>query len=695
MQGVSRRLHTYVICTKISRTVIVTGAIAACFDPAGAQTPLELPGVVVQGASIAVGSSRARGAQDQGGTGAAGAVDSEGTDTGGSGQLIADQGTAVTVLTGEDLRHQQIRNAADALRSLPGVSVSRQGTAQSLTVVRLRGAESNHTLVLIDGVQVNSGTTDNFFDFSNLVAEDIERIEVLRGPQSGLYGSGALGGVINIITKQGRGPLTVRVRAETGSFRTNDGSIQVSGGDERAHGILTLYGRRTDGFNVSLTGGEKDFGQVSNFSFSGGLRPFENLKLEGTLRETTVRGGRDNGFGGVRNGFAVPADDDSKFGNKLWLGRVAATLDTLDGRWTHQWRLGRAQMTTTDHDATFLSDRESIGVNTKLGYTSTYRLDGPTGIPVRHFITGLVEREEESFVQPLGGDGIKRERGRTGLVGEVRGEYFKSLFLSGTVRRDDNEGFADVTTWRTTGALKLPNTPFRFHASLGTAAKYPSFSEQFGFFIGFLPNPNLKPEHSRGWDAGVETTVLGGRAVVDVTYFDQDLRDEIDFRTVPIFLFQPFNRAGASKRQGVELAGRYLVMPGLTLGAAYTYLAASEDDGKQEIRRPRHSGRLDANYAFAAGRGNLNLAVVYNGAMKDLAFEAGPPFGSQQVALNDYWLVNAAASYRIQPGVELYGRVENLLDQKYQEVFGFNTPGLAGFVGVRLSYEDRPLEARQ
>jgi vitamin B12 transporter len=135
------------------------------------------------------------------------------------------------------------------------------------------------------------------------------------------------------------------------------------------------------------------------------------------------------------------------------------------------------------------------------------------------------------------------------------------------------------------------------------------------------------------------------------------------------------------------VAGRYLVLPGLTLGAAYTWLDAIDDTGREEIRRPPHSGRIDLNYAFDQGRANVSVAAIYNGTMKDTAFEAAFPFGSQVVSLDDYWLVTAAASYRLQPGVEIFGRVENLLDEKYQEVFGYNTAGIAAYAGMRFTFE--------
>jgi vitamin B12 transporter len=188
----------------------------------------------------------------------------------------------------------------------------------------------------------------------------------------------------------------------------------------------------------------------------------------------------------------------------------------------------------------------------------------------------------------------------------------------------------------------------------------------------------------------VETTILSDRASVDVTYFDTELTNEIDFRQIAPNTLEPFNREGESTRRGIEVAARYLVGNGLTLGAAYTYLYAREDDGAEEIRRPPHSGRLDVNYAFDGGRGNVNVAAIYNGAMEDIASldTITPPF-SERVVLDSYWLVNVAASYEVSPGVALYGRIQNALDQDYQQVFGFETAGIAAYAGLRFTYEER------
>jgi vitamin B12 transporter len=684
------------------RLLLLSAALPAAGSAAIAQEVVELPPVVVEGATLEAppvkkksGSSNGTASSQAPSAATAGASTGDGiAATSGveNGIPASEIGSAVTVVTGAQLRAQQIRHAADALQSLPGVSVNRQGTFNNLTVVRIRGAESNHTLVLIDGVEVNSASTDGFFDFSNLGADEIEQIEVVRGPQGGLYGTGAIGGVINIITKAGKGPLTVRARAEAGGFGTRDGAVQISGGDDDLYGSVTVQGRTTDGFNISTAGNEDDGGDLSTFAFRGGIALLPNLIVDGTLRMSKNEGDRD-GFNGNLNGFAVPSDDTSVFTNRLWVGRLQATLDTLDGDLVHKLYLSGTETDSRDTDGTFGSFLHSVGDATKFGYRTTYRLATP-GVPgVQHYVTALVERERQRFEQPSDPTMPHRERHTSSFAGEVRGEYFEQLFVTANIRHDDNDFVEDFTTWRLAGTYAVPQTPFRVHASAGTGVKYPSLSEQFGSFAFFTPNPDLIPEEAFGWDIGVETTVLPGRAVIDVTYFDTELTNEIDFRTLPNFNTQPFNRDGDSSRQGIEVAARYLLAENLTLGAAYTYLRAREEDGSEEIRRPPHSGRFDVNYGFDGGRGNLNVAAIYNGDMLDNAFDA-VTFAPSQVVLEEYWLLNVAASYELSPGLEVYGRVENALDESYQQIFGYEMAGVAAYAGMRFQLQERVSEFR-
>ncbi len=620
-----------------------------------------------------------------GGTGASIATGETGDRIGG---VAAEKiGSAVTVVSGDQLRAQEVRNAGDALRSLPGVSVNRTNGATGLTQVRIRGAEANHTLVLIDGVEAND-TTNGEFDFSDLSTDNIEQIEVIRGPQSGLYGSGAIGGVVNIVTKSGRGPLTFAGRVEGGSFETSDITARASAGTDRGWGSVSYHERDTDGFNVAPFGAENDSGNLKTFAMRLGAKVADDISFDFNLRNIRKSGDRD-GFGGDPGTLATALDDPSLFTSNIWLAGINVRWDMFDGALSHVVRASSNRTDRADIDKSFpafpfKSSNESE--TTKFGYLATLRLDTPMFVSARHTFSGLIEKADEDFTPTSDfEDGLTRGRQQIATVGEYRGEYFDRLFVTGTVRHDNNSTFEDFTTWRTNASLALREIGLRPHASAGTGVKLPTQFEQFGFFPGFfIPNPNLKPEESFGWDAGVETTLMSGGLVIDVTYFRADLENEIrgvGFPTTPI------NLLGKSERDGVEVAAQARLSPNLVLGLSYTHLDATDADNRQEVRRAPHSGRADVTYTFANGLGRFNVAAVYNGEMDDLAFRL-PFFSQERVKLDDYWLVSAAASYRVAPGVELYGRVENLLDQDYQEVFGFETAGVAAYGGIRLTYEE-------
>ncbi len=609
-----------------------------------------------------------------------------GVNAGVEGGVRADSiGTAVSVITGDEIQAQQARKAADALRGLPGVSVSQQGGAGNLAVVRLRGAESNHSLVLIDGVEVNSGI-DGFYDFANLATDDIARIEVLRGPQSGLYGTGALGGVINIITDSGKGPARVLVEGQGGSFGTRGGRAGVSGGTDTAWGAFMVSSLQTEGFNIAPQGRELDGSELKTLSMKGGVRPFEKLTVRGMFRASRLETEYDD-FSFNLPGYQRAIDAGFVSQNDMWSGRLDAELSLFDDVWTQQVFATRSKRDFNDQSFTV---SQLIDDATTYGYKTTVHIGPKESGRVRHYATGLVEWREEAFDQPSAGN-FHAERDRLSVVGEVRGEYFGLLNLGASLRRDDNDIFADTTDWRVDGSLKVRSTPFRLHASYGTGTKLPSFAELYGTFFRYTPNPDLQPERSKGWDAGVETTLLAGRAVVDVTYFNANLTNEIteDFSAFP--LIRSINLAGESKRQGIEVAGRYRMLPGVLVGAAYTWLDARDDQGQKELRRPEHQARFDIDWRSADQRAHLNLAAIYNGDMQDLGFLSGPPF-SRRVMLDAYWLVRLAGSCELMPGLELFGRVENLLDQDYQEVLGYETAGIAGYAGIRLKLEAPLLE---
>ncbi len=673
--------------------------------PAAAQTTTQLPGIVVEGAALAkprVGGSQAaqpRAALQSGGSvDAASEASSEAIPADVSvpavsgeerGYAIETVGSSVSVVTGQQLADQQIRHAGDALRSLPGVSVSRQGSVAAQTQVRIRGAEGNHTLVLIDGIVANQPGTGEF-DFSNLPAEQIERIEVIKGAQSSLYGSGAIGGVVNIVTKRGRGPASTTVWAEAGSFKTAESSMTVSGGSERAHGLLSYSVRNSNGFNISADGNETDASAVRSFIMKGGVSPTENFSVDVMVRNVDKRGDRDGDLFAL-SGLSRQTDTFSHFASNVWLAGIEARLVNFDGRLEHRVRYNYAETALEDTDVgefgTFFARNDNVRRNA--GYLATLDIGSPSLASVlRHSVTGLVEQENETFNQ-ITGDNLTRERSRLAFAGEYRADLFDRLTLAANIRRDDNDTFDDFTTWRTSASLRLTDrfSPWglRPHASYGTAVKLPTMVEQFGQFAGFVPNANLKAEESSGWDAGLELSVARGAFVVDATYFSANLENEIVTRFLPFFQSTVENLLGESTRDGVELSARWRPFAGLSFGAAYTWLDSRDDQGLPEIRRARDSGRLDATMAFAGGRGTLTVAAAYNGVTPDFAFGL-PTFETVRVKLDDYWLATVAARYKLEPGVEVFGRLENVFDADYQEVYGFETAGIAAFAGIKLTF---------
>lgn len=609
-------------------------------------------------------------------------------DGGGYGVPVRKLATPVSVVTGQELKARQIRNAADALRSLPGVAVGSSGSGGQLTQVRIRGAEGNHTLVIIDGVEAND-TSSGEFDFSNLSADEIERIEVIRGVQSGLYGSRAIGGVINIVTRGGKGPLTFRGRVEGGSFGTSDVAGSVSAGNEQVYFSAGAGFRKTDGFNIAPEGSEEDGYDRASLNLRAGVRLVEGVSVDLNLRRTATLAEFDafDGPVGVRQTALDAARESDQV---VWLGGGKITWEMFGGGLTHVVGANFNNTTISSYDPTdpgVFDDATYDNTRDRFYYLSTARFATP-GLDLKNTLSGLVEREYETFTPNVFfTDNLERERARTAYAAEYRGEAFDRLFPIVSVRHEDNDTFEDFTTWKAGLSLDLREIGIRPHASVGTAVALPGMFEQFGSILGiFVGNPDLVPEESFGWDAGVEFSMLAGRAVVDVTYFETNLENEIvGFGNTLI------NLDGESERRGIEVATRMLVTDNLTLGAAYTWLDATDSSGLAEIRRPENTARFDVNYVFYDGRATLNVAAIYNGETPDLAFLNLPPpvfFGSETVTLDSYWLVNVAASYELMPGVEIYGRVENALNEDYQEVFGYETADIAAYAGLRFTYEE-------
>ncbi|WP_198670703.1 TonB-dependent siderophore receptor [Oceanicella sp. SM1341] len=585
-------------------------------------------------------------------------------------------GSAVTIIGAEELEERQVRVVSDVLRSVPGVSVNRTGTIGGLTQVRLRGSEGNQTLVIIDGIEVNDPASGSEFDFAHLLAQDIARIEVLRGPQSALYGSDAVGGVINIITRKGEGAPSVSGEIEGGTRASFSGHATLSGATEGFDYLASIGTLRTEGFSSAaewLGNPERD-GYRNTTSFAKlGFDPLSNLRIDLVGRWTDFRAESDDFIGGIGATDAPSASD----GRQLF-GRAQARLDLFEGRWQNTFGVSRTQ-----HQLNYLADGAVTsryeGNKTKLDWQSTLALRATALPEVSHRITFALEYEEDEATSESAWSSFDRSIGQTGMVGEYQLGLWDDLFLTASVRQDMNDLFGDATTWRTTAAYTFDATGTKLRASYGTGVKNPTLFELYGYTDTYQGNPDLDPETARGWDMGIDQAFWQDRGTLSVTYFNQRITDLIQGTGET-----SVNVAGTSAIEGVELGLALEPVDALTFRASYTWMNGEDATGAELVRRPRHSASLDVNYRFLSGKANVNLGLVWNGAQKDWAYDAA--YTRSVVSLDSYTLVNLAAAYKVSEAAELFARVENLFDTEYEEVYTYGGAGRTAYAGLRVAF---------
>jgi vitamin B12 transporter len=606
-------------------------------------------------------------------------------------------GSAATVIAGDDLRGKGFTTVADALRTVPGVAVSQSGSRGSITQVRIRGAEANHLLIMIDGVPVNS-VDGGDFNFADFAIEDIERIEVIRGPQSGLYGANAHAGVISIVTKSGRGLAKpeASVRLEGGSMNTVAGSASARGSNGPFYGAVSVDHNNTSGYNISRFGDERDGSHATTLTGKFGVDLFPNFNIEAAVRYAQRHAQVDGQpFFGPFEGLA--ADQEFDFNHfSAFNGRIAATWSLFDGAFVQRFGASRYDEKRHDDDVVF-GYFKSDGYRENFDYKATLRQSTQFFGGETHTLSLLVDRQKEfltmdsaSLTGPFGDPAAAAfwaagaERTRNGLAGEYALDLPFGLTLTSALRRDDNSGFADITTWRETIAQRFPSVGTRLHASIGTGVTNPTFTEQYGFFVGsFIGNPDLKPERSLGWDAGVEQAFFDRRLVVDATYFASEFEDKIVSQSIGgTFLFTVVNEEGTSPRHGVEVSVKATPADWLALSGTYTYTIAKLADGTPEIRRPKHAASGSATVNLPDARTHLTLNVVYNGSMPDTWFR----FPLTPVELNAYTTVGGILSYDLTPTTSVYVRAENIFDANYEEVFSYRAQGFAAYAGMRARF---------
>jgi vitamin B12 transporter len=576
--------------------------------------------------------------------------------------FIEQTGSSMTVVTGDQIQQSGQSSVLGVLRGVAGLDVVQQSNPGSVTSIFMRGANSEHTKVLLDGIPLNNpADPTRRFDFGALTIDNIERIEIVRGPQSLVYGSDAIGGVINIVTKRGEGPAAFHASVMGGSFGTHQERVGVSGGDCRHYYSFGGSYLQSDGFSSlsSRFGGVENDG-YRNATLSGryGWTPSESLNVDYVFRYTDA----DVEVDGFLTDLLHRQNRSEQFFNRVQLQSL-----TWDGAIEQQ--IG---FSLTDHAL----------LDTEPGMFGTPRFDGQ--LRQVDYLANLRLLENNTFT--AGVDYIHEEG--SPFAGGEQSQNLKGAFLQDSVslfdrshttagvRWDDHSTAGAAQTYRVTQVFAVEETGGRIHGSIGRGFRAPAISQRFGF----AGNPSLRPEFSKGWDVGLEQSFYEDALVVDITYFRNDFKDLIQFVFDPMSpngfgFLENVQRANA---MGVEFTATAYVTCNTTLTAAYTY-TDTEDllNDRQLLRRPRNKVGLNINHRLPCDRGSLNAYLLYVGSRQDFDDLGGI------INLADYITLNLSGLYRLNDAWELFARADNLTDSDYEEVFSFATPGISGYAGLR------------
>jgi len=578
--------------------------------------------------------------------------------------------SSVTVLDGEALRRQQHHLVVDALRQVPGVDVRRSGGPGTETSVFLRGAESDHTLVLVDGVELNDPAAPSRGPIlTHLTLDNVERIEVLRGPQSGVWGSDAIGGVINIVTGSGEGPPRGSLSAEGGSFDSARTRFDVSGSAGPLRYALGGSFLDTEGFSAMEPGDEDDGYRNATGSARFELALGEDVDLDLVLRHTDARTEFDEG--GNEKGPHTDVEQS--------VVRFAPRWRLFEGLWEQELGVRYARH-ERDTDGSFPSvvEGELFG----LSWRHDLRLfeDQTTTL-------GLEGEWEEADVS--GSFTTLADSARTWSA-YLQQQFAWGQRVFGTLgaRFDDHSEFGSALTYRGALGYRIPETGTTLRASYGTGFKAPSLTQLDPEVFG--GNPDLDEERSEGFDVGVEQRLWNDRVTVGVTYFHNwfdDLIESVFDPGLGEFLNANVDEARAL---GVETFADLRLTDAIRLRVHYTH-TDTEAEGQPEgfgleegaplLRRPEHKAGLGLDTRWLDGRGDLAVQVEWVGGREDL-----DPTTFATVRTDDHVVVELRGGFQVLDWLRVFARVENLFDEDYQDVLGFGTAGISGYGGLEVRF---------
>ncbi len=609
----------------------------------------------------------------------------------------------VTVIDRAVIERRGYTDLVQALSAVPGLRVAQSGGPGSQASVFIRGTNSNHVLVLRDGVPINDpADPGGAFNFGDDTLNDIERIEVIRGPMSGLYGSGAIGGVINLITRKAAGPLHGEVTLAGGSQNTGLARANISGGSGIWDVRATAEGFSTQGFDQtpgreSVSMGESDGAREKLGTIELGVTPVDGTRVSLALR------GRDEKYGYDEAGLVTYDGGNASGYDASVNGRLGFVSHLFDDLWTTSLTLARIiddrhYTVTADpldpnndgEDDTYHGRRNTVDWSNTVRLPSLWHVDGAAlTFGYQHVNDNASTNLNDSFGgYPYASQTRAHDDTDAGFAG-LQGRVFGRLTLDGQLREDATTIAGDAFTWRTGGVFDISEIATRLRASYGTSFRAPSLYDRYGVDdAGYVGNPNLRPEHAQGWEAGVSTDLKlpteAGTATASVTYFDNRIHDliEVNFDAFP---YMPEN-IDQARTKGVEATLSWRSGAWLSGDVGYTYTDARNlRTGALLLRRPENAGfadlRLNPWPAFT-----IAPALTYTGRFSDyLTNDMGEATYSPALARSGL-IVNLNLTWQATPRLAVFIWGKNLGGSTFEPVSGYVTPGTSALIGTKVSF---------
>ena len=601
-------------------------------------------------------------------------------------------GSSITVISSEEIERRQFQTLTDALQDVPGLHIVQSGVKGTQTSVFMRGTNSNHVLVLVDGIEMNDPSApDGAFDFGHFLLDDVESIEIVRGLQSVLYGSDTIGGVIQIRTRKGNGELKVRGKLEVGMNATHYETLALSGSTGDVNYAATLGFLKTDGESIATEkrlapGSIIDDDGYDNkvFSTKLGWKPSAQFEAILTARYIETETDIDDGFDFSGNTKEdLDATNDSE---QLYLG-AEFKGDIADGRW-----LPTLLLTRTDIDRKNRNDRQNpfdtLDRTNFEGDKDKISLQNDLYFFDDHLITVGFEYEDEEMdsdgFTDFGGFIITQQ---TNADRQTNSGYIQDqititdqLFATLGVRYDNPDDYDSEVTYQATTSYQLTEVT-RLTGAYGTGFKAPALFQLYGhtpnnFGSEFRGNPNLKAETSDGWELGINQLLWNERIQANLTYYKSNIEDLITTVFLPGFNSTTINHDQVDI-DGIESTVNIAALSNFDINLNYTFTHTEDEKEDELLRRPEHKASADFNYR-ATNKMTLSTSILYNGSQYDV-----DGFGTR-IKRGGYSIINIAANYQVTPKARIFGRIDNLGDKEYEPAYGFQALGLAGYIGLEL-----------